>query len=93
MEMPPSSNPMTDAAMYNSQIRARLHPDVGDGGIPVPLEVGDPGPQGLGVVLPERFDVSHLEAGLFHGEHDLTDVDEFTVGEHVASDERPRPDP
>ncbi len=39
------------------------------------------------VVLAQRFDVAHLEAGLLHGEDDPADVDELAVGEHVAADE------
>jgi len=45
---------------------ARPEPADADGldrAIPVGLQVGDPRPEGEGVVLPQALDVTHLEAG------------------------------
>src|SRR5581483_10746888 len=58
--------------------------------VPCPLEVGDPAPQGLRVVLTERLDMADLEAGLLHDRHHPADLVELAVGEHVPLDE-PRP--
>jgi len=38
-------------------------------------------------VLAQRLDVAGLEPGALHGQHDLADVEQFAVGEHVACDE------
>ena len=62
--------------------------DGGDGVVPVRLEVGDPAAQRPGVVLAQRLDVAHLEAGPLHRQHRVADVDQLAVGEHVATDER-----
>src|SRR5437588_6332626 len=63
----------------------------GDGPPPVGPEVGQPGPQGAGVVPPPRFGVAHLEPRPFHGQDDLADVEHLPVGEDVAGHERPLP--
>ena len=68
--------------------------DEADRLVPVRLQVGDPRPQRPGVVLAQRLDVADLEAGLAPSpSRTLADVDQLTVGEHVAADERRPPHP
>ena len=45
-------------------MRARGPPTSSTASVPVGLEVGQPGPQGEGVVLAQALDVTDLEAGL-----------------------------
>ena len=78
--------------MYSRHTRARRGADEGDGVVPVGLQVGDPAAQRPGVVLAQRLDVAHLEAGPLHRQHALADVDQLAVGEHVAADERRPPE-
>ncbi len=67
-------------------------PDGRDRGRPPGLQVGHPRAQGAAVVLAQRFDVAHLEAGGLHAQDRATDVEQLAIGEHVASEERARPE-
>ena len=60
--------------------------------VPCALQVGDPRPQRPVVVLAQRLDVADLEAGALHRQHALADVDQLTVREDVAPDERRLPE-
>ncbi len=89
--IPPSANPTAEPAMYSRQHAGAGLTDEPDRLLPVRLQVGDPRPQRAGVVLAQRLDVADLEAGSLHRQDGVADVDELTVGEHVAADERRAP--
>ena len=61
--------------------------------VPLLLEVRDPVPQCLRVVLAQVLDVADFEPDALHCRNRVGEVDEFAVGEHVPADERPRRDP
>src|ERR1035438_4960328 len=44
------------------------------------------------LALAKSLDVGALEPGALHREHDVADVEQFAVGEHVPAKEAPRPD-
>src|SRR5207253_6389026 len=60
---------------------------VGDGRVPVGLEVGDPLPQGEGVVLAQALEVPDLEARVLDGVDDRAYLVQLAVGKDVAVDE------
>jgi hypothetical protein len=61
--------------------------DLGDRLVPVRVQVGAPGGQGLGVVLAQVLLVPDLEAGVVHERDQVAGSLELPVGEHVAVDE------
>ena len=61
--------------------------DEPEGVVPGSIEVGDPCLERPDVVFAQRLDVVNFEPGRFHRQRDLADVDQLTVGEHVAADE------
>ena len=93
--MPPSSNPTTEPAMYSRHTRARASPTEATAASQLASRLAIQRAQRPGVVLAQRLDVTHLEAGPLHRQHALADVDQLAVGNtyRPMNDVRPSRDP
>ena len=70
--------------MYRRHTAGATGTYIGDGFVPVRLEVGHPVPQRPRVMLAQRLDMAYFESALLQHRHDHPDLVQLAIGKHIA---------